>query len=114
MRKIRTVITVETEEVWIIRNRRSPVRTWCSKCGEQTTLVTLAEAVALGGVSSRVIYRRVEGGGIHYKESQAGLLLFCTNSLAKKGPALSKLDEGQKTNEIVLPSAESDGVKTNS
>jgi hypothetical protein len=81
MKKIRTVITVETEEVWIIRDRRSPVREWCSECGEQARMVTLAEAVALGGVGSRVIYHRVEAGGIHYAETPAGLLLFCETSL---------------------------------
>ena len=81
MRKTRTVITVETEEVWIIKNRNSPVRAWCSACGQETGMVTLAEAVALGGVSSRVIYRLVESGGIHYSETPAGLLRFCINSL---------------------------------
>jgi len=107
MRKSRTVITVETEEVWIVRNRRTAVRTWCSECGRQTTLVTLAEAVALGGVSSRVIYRRVESGGIHYSETPSGLLLFCANSLPKEVPAISKLDEKQKINENVLQSPNS-------
>jgi hypothetical protein len=66
-------------------------------------MVTLAEAVALGGVSSRVIYRLVECGGIHYAETAAGLLLFCTNSLPKEATAISRLDEGQRIDETVLP-----------
>ena len=70
-------------------------------------MVSLAEAVVLGGVSSRVIYRRVESGGIHYAETPAGLLVFCTNSLPKEANAISKLDEGQRINEAVLPSPDS-------
>lgn len=85
MRKIRTDITVETEEILIIRWRRNLARPECAWCGERTRMISLEEAIALGGVSSRAIYRRVAAGEIHYEETPGGLLLVCPNSLLGPG-----------------------------
>ena len=52
----------------------------CEKCAGG--MLTLEEAVAVAGVSSRVIHRRVEMGAVHFDETPDGLLLVCLNALA--------------------------------
>ena len=41
------------------------------------------EAAAVAGVSTRVIYRLIEAGAIHYIETPAGLLRVCLNSVLR-------------------------------
>jgi len=44
-------------------------------------MVTPEEAACFSGVSVREIYRRVEGGRVHFIETSEGQLYICTNSL---------------------------------
>ncbi|HXG63630.1 MAG TPA: hypothetical protein VNO70_00895 [Blastocatellia bacterium] len=46
-------------------------------------MLTLDEAIALSGASSREIHRRVEAGEIHFTETAEGFLLICLPSLLK-------------------------------
>lgn len=81
--KRRTEINVETCQVLVIRRPGRAVAAWCNECGEQTRMLTLDEAIALSGASSREIHRRVEAGEIHFTETAEGFLLICLPSLLK-------------------------------
>lgn len=66
----------------IVINR--PSKTEAAVCAECAGgMLTLEEAVAVAGVSSRVIHRWVEEGQVHFEETPAGLLLVCFDSLQK-------------------------------
>jgi len=80
--KRRTGITIETDRLFVIRRRGCSVLAWCGACAEQVKMVTPDEAAVLSRVSSRTIYRWVEGEKIHFAETQDGLLLICLNSLS--------------------------------
>jgi hypothetical protein len=82
--KKKTEITVETDQVLIIRQRRSGVRAWCDGCAQPVKLVTAEEAATVAGVSTRTIYRWVEAEKVHFTETPDGSLLICLNSLLKK------------------------------
>jgi len=82
--KKRTEITVETDQVLIIRQRRSGVRAWCDGCAEQVKMARAEEAAALAGVTARTIYRWVEAEKVHFTETPDGSLFICLNSLLKK------------------------------
>lgn len=76
-------ISVETDEVFVIRRLGGPVAAGCSRCGGAATMVTPDEASRLIGVSCREISRRVETGRVHFSETTDGLLFVCINSLRK-------------------------------
>ena len=48
----RTRITVETEQVLVIR-RRGCARRWCQECAREVDMVSFAEAGALTGLAER-------------------------------------------------------------
>lgn len=81
-RKRRTEITIERHQVTVVRGRQRPVRLWCPGCGSEAPMVRAEEAAALAGVSARTIYRWVEAGQIHYRETAEGEVLICLASLA--------------------------------
>lgn len=76
----RREVNIETHQVLVVRRSGRGVETWCEECGEQVRMVTLEEAMALTGASSREIHRRVEAGEIHFRETAEGRLLICLNS----------------------------------
>ena len=81
MRTRRMTITVERERIVEIRaTGRSEME--CEHCGAEGRMLTPEEAAASSGLSSRVVYRRVEDGSVHFRETSAGLLLVCIASLA--------------------------------
>ena len=46
-------------------------------------MVTPEEAALLAGLAARAIYRRVEGGSVHFTESADGSLLICADSIVE-------------------------------
>ena len=84
--KIRTEITIETERVLIIKQRKGRVLAWCPICARQVPMVKVDEAAALCRVSSRTIYRWVETDKVHFVETPQGGLLICLSSLAVNRP----------------------------
>lgn len=76
-------ITTETSEVYIVRfEGRSDLRGWCEKCGEQTRLLMLDEAVSLSNESMKNLIRRIEDGDLHSLETDSGHWLVCRNSIS--------------------------------
>ena len=75
------IIITKSERLVISRPGRA-VSPLCQECAGG--MLTLEEAVAVAGVSTRVIYRRVEAGAVHFAEMPAGLMFVCLNSLAPR------------------------------
>jgi hypothetical protein len=76
----RTEITIETETRIQLRRRSGAVRATCQQCLTERVMVSPSAAAALAGVSTRVIYRRIESGRLHFSETD-GQLLICSESL---------------------------------
>ncbi|HEX8139605.1 MAG TPA: hypothetical protein VF544_18745 [Pyrinomonadaceae bacterium] len=85
--KRRTEIIVETERVILIRRRRRERKRvlWCEACGAESLMLTMEEAAALLGVTSRQVLRWAEAGSLHWTEPEAGALLICRTSLLAQG-----------------------------
>ena len=79
----RTVVRIETDEVWVIRRLWGPRAAWCPECAEAVGMLTPEEAVLLTGISARTIYRGAEEGRVHRMETAEGFLLVCPRSLAR-------------------------------
>ena len=81
MRKKRTEIIVEKDQVLVIRNLGARDPEWCSECAERARMVTVDEAAAITQVSARSIYRRVEMRTASFRETADSQLFICLNSL---------------------------------
>ena len=79
--KRKTDITVETDQVVVIRQQKKLARAWCGQCAGQAKMLTIAQAAAVACVSQRTIFRRVEAGLLHFTETPDGVLFICLNSL---------------------------------
>ena len=86
-RKRKTEITIETEQVLIIRKTGQPSRAWCAMCAAEVSLVPPEEAALLTEVSLRAICRQVEAGQLHFRETADGRLFICLDSLSTKSTA---------------------------
>lgn len=89
MSKKITEITIETEQVTIVRRQAEGVESWGDGCSAIVRMVTPEQAALLTHISARTIYRRVEAGELHFTETPEGLLLICLDSLTRV-PALRK------------------------
>lgn len=76
-----TEITVEKSEVLVIHKTRRTVFADCQDCGTSVKWITPEEAAALAQKGPRHIYRWIEMGKIHFRETPEGLVLVCRNSL---------------------------------
>lgn len=85
----KTEITVETHEVIIIRHRSRFPKPVCARCGPQAVMLTLDEATALFGYSTRELCRFVEQEEIHFVETSRRMLLVCPESLIRLSRASS-------------------------
>jgi len=54
-------------------------------------MFTPEKAAAMGGVSSRTIYRWIEGDRLHFTEQPGGLLRICANSLQERIASIDSL-----------------------
>lgn len=71
MRK-RTVTTIETHQIIIVRRPEGTTLTWCPACLNGVEMVPLEEAALLAGVSLRDICRRVGDNDFHFVETVNG------------------------------------------
>lgn len=54
---------------------------WCPVCGKRVQALKPDIAAVVIGVGTRLIYKLVESGGLHFTENQDGTILICDNSL---------------------------------
>ena len=80
-RKKRTEITVELEQMMIVKRREGAVCDWCPDCQRDVVMLTPDEAASLTPASTRALYRLIDVGRIHFIETQAGLIRLCFPSL---------------------------------
>jgi hypothetical protein len=78
----RTEITVETDNVLIIRRRRS-IRGWCAECGCEVNMVGLAEAEAVARMTAEALRDRAQARGWHLSAGRDGNKLVCLESLLR-------------------------------
>ena len=83
MKRRRTEVTIETDELWVIRRSGTVGLAWCPECGKEVDMITTDEAIALTRLDARDIYRRVESGLIHYAKTPGGVALICSRSVMK-------------------------------
>jgi hypothetical protein len=76
----RVELTLETKQVLVVRGARGRDRPSCEQCG-RADMVTPEEIAAVSGLSTRTIYRRLEAGQLHFRETPNGLLFICFNSI---------------------------------
>lgn len=50
-----TEISIEFEEVVVIRNRETPVVAWCAGCGGRATMLAAGDAARVARVSARAL-----------------------------------------------------------
>jgi hypothetical protein len=81
--KKRIEITVEANQLLVIRRRVRSVGSRCATCAAVVQMVTPEEAVAVARVGMHTIYRWVEEGRLHITETGDGLLWICLNSLLR-------------------------------
>ena len=84
LKKIRTELSVEIDDVFVVRRLGRSVEGWCAGCGGAATLVTPEDAGVLTGTGTRSVYRLVETGAIHWGEAPGDLLLVCLGSLLEQ------------------------------
>lgn len=58
-----------------------PPLVWCEACHAEVQIITVFEAAAQLGVSSRTIYEWAEDGKLHSTRTQRGVLLICLSPL---------------------------------
>ena len=81
--KKRTVVTIETGQRTVIRQRGRQTVAWCERCRRQVLMLMPDEAAALAQISVRAVFRRVEAGALHFIETEAGTPFVCLTSLTQ-------------------------------
>ena len=78
----RTEKTVEIHEFYAIRTGSGSLPALCSDCPTADAIMLAPDhAALLSHVPTRMIYRLVETGSIHYREAPNGSLIVCVRSL---------------------------------
>ena len=83
MKRKRTEITVEIERALIISKPSAAVCAWCPQCNQQVGMIWPEAAAALAGTSVREIFRQIEAGCLHFRETPEGQMQICPNSLSR-------------------------------
>jgi hypothetical protein len=93
----RTEITLETDQIWVIRRSHSR-RAWCAECGREMDMVGLKEAQALSGKTQPALSQPLttqplttqpmlpssgDSGGWHLSQAADGSPLICLESVLK-------------------------------
>ena len=82
METIRTTVTIETKEVWIIkRRRRLVVQHFCRQCNRQVSMIPPEEAALLLCRDLNTIYSLIEGNHFHVLYLDDEKPFICLKSL---------------------------------
>jgi hypothetical protein len=81
--------TIEIHERLIVRTASGSLPALCDACSAGDAILLSPErASALTSISTRLIYRWVEAGTIHYREAANGKLTVCVKTLLVAGKHL--------------------------
>ena len=78
----RTQIRIETDQVLIIRRRKS-IRVWCQECACEVDMVRLEEAAALTGMAQHTLRNCIANEEWHVFQSPGESPVICLDSLLK-------------------------------
>lgn len=82
----RTEKTVEIHEFYAIRNASGSLPALCADCSTgDAFMLAPDQAAVLAHVPTRMIYRRIETGSVHYSEAPDGSIVVCVRSLVAAG-----------------------------
>ena len=82
MKKTRTEKIVEIHEFYAIRTASGSLPVLCAECSQGDAIMLAPDhASLLSHVPTRMIYRLVETGSIHYREAPNGSVVVCVRSL---------------------------------
>lgn len=80
--KKRTVTTIETHQIVLVRRPEGAAPAWCPACLKEVDTASIEQAALLTGISLRDICRRVGDDQLHFIETADGGLV-CLPSLLK-------------------------------
>ena len=83
LKKRRTDVTFELEQIMVIRRRSGSVSGWCVCCEVEVVMLTPDEAATVTTATTRTLYRLVDAGMVHFTETHSGLILLCLPSLLR-------------------------------
>ena len=81
MRKIRTEVVIETNEIYIVKHRRLFVRAWCDECDREVSLIPPAEAALLTFRETDAIYSMIDEKKVHFRFFREKTPMVCLTSL---------------------------------
>ena len=74
--------TVEIHEFYAIRTASGSLPALCAECPQGDAIMLAPDhAALLSHVPTRMIYRLIETGSIHYREAPNGSVVVCVRSL---------------------------------
>jgi hypothetical protein len=105
--KTKRVVLVEVEtERLTIRQTSETVQMVCPFCAAEVLMASAERAALLCGHGLRWVVHQLETNGLHYIETNEGLLYICLNSLLKANAGGQVTDETRVTHEAELISGE--------
>lgn len=81
MAKIRTEVFIETSETFVIKRKRTFVRTWCEECQREVSMLPLQEAALLTGHDVKEIRSMMENRRVHFSYLKPETPSVCLRSL---------------------------------
>lgn len=99
LKKRRTEIAFELEQILVVKRRRGSVSGWCNDCELEVVMLTPDEAASVTSATTRALYRMVDAGRIHFTETQSGLIRVCFPSLLQ---AISAANQTAQAPEPVI------------
>ena len=82
-RRRSAVLTVETDEILVVRAGGGTMRASCPVCRREVSMISPEHAARIAGMSTRAIYRWIEAGAVHFTEKN-GSVAICLPSLGAK------------------------------
>ena len=83
VKKKKYEVTIERDEVLVIRSPATEQTEWCSGCAKDVSMVTPDQAALIAGASWRQVSAWVESASVHFVETRDGLLLICLESISQ-------------------------------
>ena len=73
----RTEVTIESQTLIVLRRGAGALRAGCEGCRAESLMITPGAAASLAGVTTEVMYARVQAGLFHFIELPGRVLLVC-------------------------------------
>ena len=100
MSKIRTEISIESSESFVVRRKRYSIRSWCDCCGRVTIFVLPTEAGFLAGLDVNKIVSLVCSGDLHVFETARRGTYICLASLCHMEQSSNCSEDGYEYTEL--------------